>query len=276
MPNAGSHALIAALVRMLRPLVKILLHRGVSFKTLSDLLKWLYADVAAEEFGPAGRKLSISRVSAMTGMTRKEVARLLEHDKPQDRKSSERFNRAARVIAGWRRDPDFKDGRGAAAGLEFKGDGPSFTELVRRYSGDMTPRAMLDELLRVGAAKQLRDGRIKLAVRGYVPEGGDELKIHILGTDVGHLIATIAHNLNSGPTPESRPFFQRKVFYDNLPIEALAEFRALSAENSQRLLEKLDLLLSKKDRDVNPSVEGNGRWVAGVGIYYFEEPYKKE
>ncbi len=270
MPNAGSHALTAALVRMLRPLVRILLQRGVSFKALSDLLKWLYADVAAEEFDIAGRRQSISRVSVITGLTRKEVARLLDQNKPRDRDSTEKYNRAARVIAGWRRDLDFRDKRGAAAGLEFKGEGPTFSELVRRYSGDMTPRAMLDELLRVGAVKQLRNGRLKLAARGYVPGSGEEVRVHILGTDVGHLISTIGHNLQTDDAPEKAPFFQRKVLYDNLPAEALAEFRAAAAENSQRLL------LSQKDRDVNPSVEGKGRWVAGVGIYYFEEQYKEE
>ncbi len=124
MPNAGSNALTAALARMLRPLVRILLQRGVSFKALSDLLKWLYADVAAEEFDIAGRKQSISRVSVITGLTRMEVARLLDQRKPQDREASEKYNRAARVIAGWRRDTDFRDKRGAPAGLEFKGDGP--------------------------------------------------------------------------------------------------------------------------------------------------------
>ena len=261
---------------MLRPLVRILLQRGVSFKALSDLLKWLYADVAAEEFDIAGRKQSISRVSVITGLTRKEVARLLDQRKPQDREASERYNRAARVIAGWRRDPDFRDKRGAAAGLEFKGDGPTFSELVRRYSGDMTPRAMLDELLRVGAVRQLRDGRVKLSARSYVPGNGEEVKIHILGADVGHLISTIGHNLQADDAAAKRPFFQRKVLYDNLPAEALEEFRAAAAENSQRLLERLDLLISQQDRDVNPSVEGKGRWVAGVGIYYFEEKYKKD
>lgn len=48
----------------------------------------------------------------------------------------------------------------------------SFSELVKRYSGDIPVRAVLDELLRVGAVKQLRDGRICLLSRGYIPQKG--------------------------------------------------------------------------------------------------------
>ena len=77
MDKTGSQALSAALVRMLRPLVRLLLRRGVSFKAFSDLLRWLYVDVAIEEFGLSGRKQSVSRVSVVTGLTRKEVSRLI-------------------------------------------------------------------------------------------------------------------------------------------------------------------------------------------------------
>jgi hypothetical protein len=59
--------------------------------------------------------------------------------------------------------------------------------------------------------------------------------------------------------------------YDNLPIEVIEEFAALSAKQSQQLLERLDHWLAKHDRDTNPSAKGRGRVRAGIGIYYFEE-----
>jgi len=91
-----------------------------------------------------------------------------------------------------------------------------------------------------------------------------------------YLISTIDHNLQADGSPDEIPLFQRKVLYDNLPAEVLPEFRALSAESSQKLLEKLDAWLAERDRDNNPEIEGTGRHVAGIGIYYFEEPYKEE
>ena len=269
-PN-NLQALSAALIRMVRPLVRILLRNGVSYGTFSDLTKWLFVDVAKQEFGIKGRKQSISRVSVITGLSRKEVKRLLELPEPQDRSDEETYNRAARVIAGWRRDRDFHDRQGKPLVLKIKGRGASFADLVKRFSGDLPVRAVLDELLRVGAVELLGDDRVRLLTRLYLPKDNEIMKYHILGTDVGYLITTIDHNMQAG---NSAPLFQRKVSYNNLPDEALPKFRKLSADSSQALLEKLDTWLAKNDRDTNPNVTGSGRNTAGTAIYYFEEIFK--
>jgi hypothetical protein len=139
---------------------------------------------------------------------------------------------------------------------------------VKRYAGDVPPRAVLDELARVGCAERLADGRVRLVGRAYVPKAGSREKLAILGTDVADLVTTIDRNLAAGG---GDAFFQRKVQYDNLPAEALPAFRRMSASRGQALLERLDLWLAERDRDVNPAVKGTGRHRAGLGIYYFEE-----
>ena len=255
---------------MFRPLVRILLRNGVSYRTFSDLAKWVYVDVATKEFDIKGRKQSTSRVSVITGLSRKEVKRMRQLPRPDDRVSSERYNRAARVIAAWRRESNFLDAKGKPAPLPMVGSGATFSELAKRFSGDVPARAILDELIRVGAVEQLEDGRFSLLTRAYIPESSDADKLHILGTDVGHLISTIDHNLKPDPIG---PFLQLKVAYDNLPDEILPAFRRLSAKKAQSLLESLDRWLAQRDRDVTPTVKGSGRNQAGLGIYYFEEPY---
>jgi hypothetical protein len=144
---------------------------------------------------------------------------------------------------------------------------------VRRFSGDIPFRAVLDELLRVGVVEKLADGTIRLKTRAYIPESGDADKLNILGTDVSDLVATIDHNIQHGPAD---PFFQRKVMYDNIPAEALAEFRRLSGAQAQTFLERLDKWLSQRDRDTNPETTGTGRMRTGIGIYYFEENMKSQ
>jgi hypothetical protein len=211
-------------------------------------------------------------VAVITGLSRKEVKRLLELPEPQKRADEETYNRAARVIAGWRRDRDFHDRQGKPSVLDIKGPGASFADLVKRFSGDLPVRAVLDELLRVGAVELIGDDRVRLLTRLYLPRDNEIMKYHILGTDVGYLIATIDHNMQAG---NGAPFFQRKVSYNNLPDEALPKFRKLSEESAQALLEKLDSWLSKNDRDTNPAVEGTGRNVAGTAIYYFEEIFEE-
>lgn len=259
---------MAAVARLLRPLVRILLAHGMAFDAFTEVAKRVYVDVAMKEFAIPGRKQTTSRVSVLTGLTRKEVQRLLIGDADSETTVFERYHRAARVISGWVRDKKFRTARGAPQVLAFEGGSKSFTELVRRYSGDMPARAVLDELLRVGAVQRLARGRVRLIARAYVPRSSALDKIGILGTDVADLIHTVDHNLDRG---ESDPRFQRKVMYDNLPADVIKEFRRLSAAEAQRLLERLDGWLAGHDRDVRRDVKGAGRVRAGIGIYYFEE-----
>ncbi len=267
MKSSPNKALATACTRLLRPLVRILLRNNISHQTLADLAKQVYVEVANSEFGIRGKKQTISRIAILTGLTRKEVQRLLAPRTSADATPAEEYHRAARVITGWVRDPDFGN-KGRPFPLRMEGKRASFSELVKRYSGDIPVRAMLDELLRVGAVKQLKDGRICLLSRGYIPQKGAAEKLHVLGTDTADLIATIDYNVYQRP---SKPRFQRKVMYDNVPVEAAKEFQILAAAQGQELLESLDRWLSHRDRDVNPALKGTGRTRVGLGIYHFEE-----
>jgi len=272
-PRVGQ-ALAAALERVLRPLFRIVLRNNMSFKAFLDIAKHTYVEVAAAEFRIPGKKQSTSRIALLSGLTRKEVQRLLDATatKDKDSEAGERYNRAARVVAGWVRDKDFCDAAGNPKMLALQDGGAedraTFAELVRRFSGDIPFRAVLDELLRVGVVEKFDDGNVHLKTRAYIPESGDADKLNILGTDVSDLVATIDHNIQHGVAD---PFFQRKVMYDNVPTEALEEFRRLSGAQAQALLERLDKWLSQHDRDTHPETTGTGRMRTGIGIYYFEE-----
>lgn len=273
MESSAHKPLAAAVLRLLRPLVRILLRNGVSYGAFADLARWVYVDVADKEFRVSGRKQSVSRISVLTGLTRKEVARLQAIETPDDAAEVQQYNRAARVISGWVRDPRFMDKSGEPAELPFEGEPASFSQLVRQYSGDIPVRAVLDELLRVATVEKTGAGTLRLVQHAYVPRTGETGKLHILGTDVADLIATIDHNLQQGDTD---PYFQRKVVYDNLPGEIIPRLRRLTEDQGQALLEDLDRFLSQYDRDSNPESEGTGRKRAGVGIYYFEEDLSSE
>lgn len=272
MSDTPHKALATSTLRVLRPLVRILLRHGVSYATFAELAKWVFVDVATEEFAIPGRKQSVSRVAVITGLTRKEVTRVQQLPRPDDSEATEQYNRAARVIGGWLRDPDFNVGDEPAE-LPFEDDPDSFSELVRRHSGDVPARAILDELLRVGAVERQGDGPIRLITRAYIPHSSELNKLTIVGRDAAALLATMDHNLDPN---RGAPRFQRTVAYDNLPDEALPPFRELSGEQAQALLEQLNRWLAERDRDSNPTVKGTGRNRAGLGIFYFEEPVRDE
>jgi hypothetical protein len=265
--------LVQSIVRILRPLIHILLKNGVSYGTFSDIAKWVYVETASSDFGIKSRKPSISRISVLTGLSRKEVKRVKDLPMPADTEFAEQYNRAARVIAAWRREADFSDPEGNPMVLPISGEGSTFAELVRKFSGDLPHRAILDELVDAGIVEVTADNCVRLRNRSYIPGRDQGMKFHILGTDVSNLISTISHNLSAD---EPQRFYQRKVSYDNLPREILPVFHSMAALASQKLLEDLDKYLAANDRDANPEIEGSGRYNAGLGIFYFEKPYDPE
>lgn len=265
----------ASVARLLKPLVRLLLRYGIPYGIFADIAKRIYVETAMEEFGIPGRKSSISRASVITGLSRKEVVRVQKLPPLSDQNIQDRYNRAVRVISGWMGDTSFTGADGEPKTLALEGARGSFSQLVQKYGGDVPVRAVLDELLRVGVVERMDSGEVRLSAPAYVPEGGEEDKLGILGTDVADLIATIDHNLvHSGK--ESR--LQLKVAYDNLPADALAGFRDLSSKKAIDLLREFDRELSQLDRDTNPDsgVNDPGRVRAGVSICYFEENLPEE
>ena len=258
-----------ALVTLLKPLVRLVLKRGLAFGQFSELVKRAYVEVARDDFAVPGRKPSVSRIAVLTGLTRKEAKRVLaDADSAGGAAARRRINRAARVVSAWVTEPDYHDGRGAPGSLPFEDDeAASFSSLVREHGADVTPRAVLDELLRVGAVQRLKDGRFRLVERAYIPEADEAEKLAILGSDVADLIAAIEHNLEPG---SGAPFYQRKVAYDNLPPGYLAKLQKLVRARAQALLEELNEDMAAHDLDLAPDEGEPGGSRAMVGIYYFE------
>lgn len=255
--------LAAALRHLLRPLVRVLLRHGMAYGDFADVAKSVYAESAREDFVLPGRKSSDSRVAILTGLTRKEVRALREAAVGERLANT---NRATRVLSGWHQDPDYTglDGEPRVLPLEGKG---SFAELVRRHSGDMPIRALLEELRRVKAVRLEGKDKIKVLARAYVPAAGDLEGLRMLGTAMHDLASTIDHNLARDGDPAR---FQRTVYSDRVPVRAIPILRRIVAERGQRFLESLDDWLSAHELDPRePAKDEAVR--TGVGIYFFQD-----
>ena len=75
-PGGPSPALVRALRKLLRPLVRLMLAHGITYPYLSDLLKGLFVEVAEQDFRLDAKAPTDSRVSLVSGVHRKDVARL--------------------------------------------------------------------------------------------------------------------------------------------------------------------------------------------------------
>ena len=279
MSSQNPDPLERALEMLLLPVVRLALKRGLAFGRFSEMLKRAYVAAARRDFTVPGRKLSLSRVAVLTGMTRKEASRLMQEDPDRDlgKRMVRQVNRAARVVSAWVEDPAYQDRRGAPASLPFEsGLGPSFSALVSEHGADVGARAVLDELIRVGAAGEREDGLLYLIERAYIPSADDGQKLDMLGTDVADLVASIEHNLD----PKSEvPFFQRKVSYDRLPVSYLPLLRERLSKHGQSFLEELNADMAAHDLDTRPdeaSEDGSEQARAMIGIYYYEESRNDE
>ncbi len=258
----------AALAKLLRPLVKLLIKQGFSYASFAEVSRRLFVDVAAEDFKLPGKRQSSSRISVLTGINRKDISKILERPNPAENHNPKEGNRPSRIMQGWLRDKDFINESGAPRPLHFEGAEHSFSELVRRYGGDVTPRAVFDELTRVGAVSKNPQEKILLCSSAYVPQADLDEKFRIMGQASHDLFSTLDHNLDHAPYMAR---VQRTVAYSNVPIESLAQVRLRSKEEGEQFLLQINQWLSQQDQDVNPDVKGTGKARAGIGIYYFED-----
>ena len=261
----NTHSMIEkAFYRILVALARVAISFGVSAGAVGELVRRAFVDAAEEQLIRQGTKPLNSRVCTLTGLYRKEVVRVKALPPVGASAAEDRYNRSARVVTGWTQDSEFCTKRGKPATLPFEGTG-SFTTLVRRYSGDMTPRSVLEELQRLAVVEVTRHKRVKLLSRAFVPATSELDSLQILGTDVTELIDTIEHNIKADA--ENRRF-QRKVAYLHIPQRHVASFKLFAAKESQALLEKLDRWLARKDTE-NQSLGTPGSRL-GLGIYLIE------
>jgi len=266
--------LIGAVRAILRPLVRQLIAHGLTFPAFNRLAKEVYIEVATRDFALPFKKQTDSRVALVTGITRKEIGLLRRgQSKPLVETAHLDYGLASRVIGRWVAEKSYLSADGTPQSLRYEAPQGevSFVALVDEIGGDIPPRAVLDELIRVGAVSLTADGRVQLLATAYIPARGTEEKLAILGTDASELIGAITHNIDH---PDKEPFLQRKVWYDNVGSHALPEIRHKVREGGTGFVQEINQSIASYDRDRNPGAPGGQRKRVVLGVYYFEEDYQ--
>ena len=269
MSDSVKKGLLATYSRLLRPLIRILLKHGVTYAELSEVIKTVFVTIAAQEFQVPGKKMSKARIAIVTGLTRKEVHRLTGTDQEERFKLKTNLSRIGRVLSGWHTDPDYTGPYGMPLEIRYDSDIPNdatFVRLVQQYSGDMTPRAMLDELLRVGAVVETDRSWYKVVRREYVPQKLAPDFLERVGVGIRDFIHTIEVNLEK--EGDRKGLFERTVRKTGgIKAEDLPVFDLYVREKCQELLEEIDNWLTNLS---DPDPEAGDQVVqTGVGIYHF-------
>lgn len=261
-------ALIDALSHALRPLVKLMLSRGVTFTYASELLKSLFVEVADGDFRIENKPPTDSRVSLVSGVHRKEVSRLRQAIKSGEEAVPAVVSLGAQVVAQWMGASPYTDRTGAPLPLaRFASDGGdlSFETLVARVNRDIRPRVVLDEWLRLGVVHIDDEGRVCLNTGAFVPTKGlDEMSFY-LGHNLHDHAAAAAHNLMGG----APPFLERSVHYDGLRADTVAKLAKQAGDLGTQALVAVNKSALASTKRVGS--ESSPRQRMTFGVYFYAE-----
>ncbi|OUS30470.1 hypothetical protein A9Q99_05805 [Gammaproteobacteria bacterium 45_16_T64] len=254
-------SIVAALKRILKPLVRMLLHFQITFPFLSELLKSVYVDVAENELALTNKPQTDTRISLITGVHRKDTKRLRGALK-EGEVLPEVVSAGAQLVAKWVSDDDYLDKKGDPIALPLRGTTPSFEGLVQSVcKQDLRPRVVLDEWERLGIASVV-DDKVCLRSDAFVPQTGVDEKAFYLGMNVADHLAAAGRNIRE----DSSPYFERCVYYEGLDDRSIAELKSMSEKDGMKLLKKLNkrALELKAEQDK----EGTRRFNTGVYVYH--------
>jgi len=263
---AEDEALQQAFERLLVPLAKLAVARGVPYAVIDESLRSAFVAVAHAAHPGLPEHRRASRVSAATGLHRREVTRLLEAA-AQPTVAAPARSPAAMVFAHWRAAKTYRTRSGAPRALPRTGPAPSFESLAQAVTRDVHPRALLEELLRLKLARldEQRD-LVTLAEEAFVPHGDAPRMLGYLGANVGdHLQAAVANVLGHQPT-----HFEQAIAADGLSAASVAQVRPLLREHWRRLTDELVPLLETLIKADAAQPGGHTHHRMRLGLYGFD------
>jgi hypothetical protein len=264
-PTGSPPAVTAAVERLLIPLLRVMIHFGVTFPMLGSLLKRAYVEAATRHFALADKELSDSRVALLTGLHRKDIS-VLRH-RPEETPTGRPGTLSAQVISRWIGHPDWRDDEGRPLALPRTSEaGRSFEALVSGISRDIRSRTLLDELLRIGLVRERADGLLELLDAADVPSGDLDRMAYYFGRNLADHLSAAGHNLIG----EAPPHMERALAFDGLSEAAVAQLTAEAGRLGMEVLTRLNAMaVTLADADP-PLPEASRRFVAG--LYVFSAP----
>lgn len=269
--DQGNRTVITALRKILRPLVKFMIANQITYPYLINMLKATYVEVAETEFPVEGKKQTDSRINLLTGVHRKDVKRLRTEQENQE-ESPANISLGAQIIARWVGDKNLQNLDGSPMVLPLQDDNEfsmkSFEGLVSNIAkGDIRPRVVLDELMRLDMVELDPDHKVILKTKAYTPNQGQKEKLFFFGKNIQDHLCAGVHNL-AGEQP---PFFDRSVYYDELSEQSINELNTLTSElGMQALIKVNEKALELQTADKN---SGKASYRMNFGIFNFNTEY---
>jgi len=259
--GADSELRFTLLKLVLRPVARFSVRNVFSFQDFVKAGKLVFIEAAEERLAslPEKNKVNASRISALTGIYRKEVAAIYK-DKAEPAQRSEGI--LWRVLGRWEQDKTYTTKAGKPRVLTYGGLDSDFAQLVQDTSSDLNPGTVLFELERVGCVERSGD-RVKLirAVQHLPSDVKDAYQL--LSEDLDNLILAVEENT----TPASgAPNLHINTQYDNIAPGSLEKVRDWLDVEGRKFHKRVRQFLARYDRDINPKLREKGSVEEGARV----------
>jgi hypothetical protein len=261
-------ALVRALTLLCKPLIRLLIEKGMTFPQFRELIKSLYVEVADAHFSLDAKKPSDSRIFILTGVHRKDVKRIREQVGQDKQPVSSSASLSGEIVARWTSMPDFLDDSGKPRPLlkTAKNDEPGFDWLVCSVSKDVRSRVILDEWLRLNMVSVQGD-YVVLNQSAFVTNKEFNEMAYYLGHNVHDHLASCVNNILA----EDEPMLERSVYYASLTEKSVNQLRDFASEQGNELLQQINKqAITLYDAD---KLKADANYRIRLGVYWYQKQF---
>lgn len=260
------------MLRLFKPAARLLLRHGVSYRAFCIPLKRVFLEAAEQELDARQMPKTDSALTLLSGVHRRDVRELLRDATPSGATAARQpKSLASEVVARWIFEPAYRHlagkRKGPARSLTRGPQAGSFDSLVASVSQDIRPRAMLDELLRLGVVKETEEG-VELVADGFIPrEGFAELSALFSDNLHDHMAAATA-NLQGDAN-----FLEQSIFVDQITAASAAQLQKAAVLAWKQAFETVMSQAQERfDADAQQTEPEQRNQRARFGIYFYNTP----
>ncbi|MBN8549193.1 MAG: hypothetical protein J0M12_07770 [Deltaproteobacteria bacterium] len=241
MSGDSSHKLREILTALVLPLARFCVRRTLTIQDFEECAKQAFLTAAREECETKGDKVSLSRLSAITGLHRRDVSRIQVNHETKDPAQ----NVPLRVVGLWLTDKRYLTKAGVPRQLSYGNEASDFSRLVARVSKNIHAGSVLAELERLEIVRR-RGEFLKLRRRGFEPRGDAVQILTYLAQDSQDLFAAVEGNLAS---PSAPPCLHATTEYDQIPATEQQKIQKWILQQGALFHQRIRKFLAKHDRE---------------------------
>jgi hypothetical protein len=235
--NKTQAALVKAVSMLSRPLIRLLIEKGITFPQFRELMKTLYVEVATEDFSLDEKKPSDSRVFVLTGVHRKDIKRIRQQAEQETSTITSSASLSGEIIARWNSMAEFLDEKDKPRPLlkSGKDDIAGFEQLVSSVNKDVRSRVILEEWLRLNIVRMKGD-YVVLNKSAFVTNKDFKEMAYYLGHHVHDHLASCVNNIMA----KDEPMLERSVYYASLTEDSVNKLNVIANKKGNELLQHLN------------------------------------